>query len=184
MGAYSPESNLLTVEEMGRFPQMVLEHPERLRGGNSLNSFAAVGPLAQTLVEKQTNQDVYAPLETLYDLDGFVLLMGVGLESATAIHYAEQRAGRAPFIRWAKDAAGNTVAVRAGGCSDGFEKLSPLLKPYEQQAVVSGSLWRCFRIRDLVDACEKAFRENPLIAHCGDSDCSRCNDAAKGGPIW
>jgi len=183
-GVYSPQSNLLSVEEMGRFPQMVLEHPARLRGGNFLNSFAALGPLAQTLVEKQTNQNVYAPLEELYELDGFILLMGVGLDCATAIHFAEQKAGRAPFVRWAKDAAGNTVPVRAGGCSDGFEKLAPLLSPYEKQVMVLGSLWRCYRARDLVDACVQAFRSNPVAAHCGNADCDRCNDAAKGGPVW
>ncbi len=184
VGAYSPQSNLLTVEEMGQFPQTVLAHPRRVRGGNALNSFAAVGPLAQTLVQMQTNTDVYAPLERLYALDGFVLLMGVGLNSATAIHYAEQRAGRAPFVRWAKDGAGNTVPVRAGGCSKGFEKLRAVVKPYEKQVAVFGSLWRCYRIRDLVDVCCRVFLENPLVAHCGDAACDRCNDAAKGGPVW
>ena len=37
-------------------------------------------------------------LDSLYDMDGYVLLIGVGLTSATAIHYAEQRAGRKPII--------------------------------------------------------------------------------------
>ena len=147
-----------------------------------MNSFTSVGPLAKTLVEAQTNQDVYAPLERLYLLDGFVLLMGVGLDSATAIHYAEQKAGRAPFVRWAKDEKGNTVPVRAGGCSDGFEKLSPILRQYERQITVQGSLWRCYRVRDLVDTCVAAFLQDPQITHCDDPDCSRCNDAAKGGP--
>lgn len=181
-GVYSPAVNVLTVEEMGKFPQKVLEHPDRVRGNNALNSFAAVGPFAKTLVEGQSDLDVYAPLRALYDMDGFVLLMGTDLCSATAIHYAEQLAGRAPFVRWARGANGTTVPVRAGGCSDGFEKLAPLLKPYEMRAVVGGSLWRCYRARDLVDVCADAFRKDPMIAHCGDPDCCRCNDAAKGGP--
>lgn len=184
MGVYSVKSNLLTVEDMGKFSEMVLKHPERLRGANHLNSFASLGPLAFTLVEKQTNQNVYAPLEKLYELDGYVLMMGVGLNSVTAIHYAEQKAGRVPFVRWSKDAEKNTVEVRTGGCSDGFEKLAPLLKSYEMQERVNGSLWRCYRVRDLVDVCVQAFRENSLVAHCSDEHCERCNDAAKGGPVW
>ena len=183
VGAYSPESNLLTVEEMGVFSQFVLEHPLRMRGNNALNSFAAVGSLAEELVCKQTNADVYAPLRKLYELDGFVLLMGTDLRSATAIHYAEQLAGRASFVRWAKGRDGETVPVRAGGCSEGFEKLTVFLQPYEMRAMVGSSLWRCYRIRDLVDVCARAFADDPMVAHCGDPDCSRCNDGAKGGPL-
>lgn len=182
-GSYSPDRNDVTVEEMGVFPQLLLAHPARTRGNNFLNSFAAAGPLAHELTDGQTNRDVYAPLARLYQLDGCVLLMGVDLTSATAVHYAEQLAGRQPFIRWAKDACGNTVPVRAGGCSEGFEKFAPLLRPFETQITVGNSLWRCFRIRDLVDTCAAAFQKNPRIAHCGDPDCSRCNDAALGGPI-
>lgn len=182
VGVYTPACNKLTIEEMGAFVAMVLAEPDRERGNNALNSFAAVGKLAQTLVAEQTNEDVYAPLEKLYALDGYVLLMGVGLDSATAIHYAEQVAGRQPFVRWARGEQG-TVGVRAGGCSEGFEKLAPMLKPYEQQVTVEKSLWRCYRIRDLVDTCVKAIREDPHITHCGDPDCSRCNDAVLGGPI-
>lgn len=169
---------------MGKFPQMILSHPNHIRGNNFLNSFTAVGPLAQTLVEKQTNRNVYAPLERLYELDGFILLIGVGLNSVTAIHYAEQKAGRNPFIRWSKDEMGNTVPVCTGGCSDGFENLAAILKPYEKKIKVLGSLWRCYRVRDLVDICQKAFLDDPLVAHCRDENCERCNDAAKGGPIW
>lgn len=181
-GVYSPQVNELTVEEMGVFPRFVLQRPERIRGNNALNSFVAEGPFAKALVEGQSDRDVYAPLRALYDMDGFVLLMGTDLCSATAIHYAEQLAGRAPFIRWTRGVNGTTVPVCAGGCSDGFEKLAPLLKPYEMQAVAGSSLWRCYRVRDLVDVCADAFRKDPMIAHCGDPDCCRCNDAAKGGP--
>lgn len=181
-GIYTPDSNELTVEEMGIFPKIVLEYPDRVRGNNARNSFAAVGSLSHELIDRQTNQDVYAPLRALYELDGYVLLIGTDLCSATAVHYAEQLAGRAPFVRWAKGENGATVAVRAGGCSDGFESLASLLKVYEKQATVANSLWRCYRVRDLVDTCVDAFKRDPYIAHCGDPDCSRCNDAAKGGP--
>lgn len=183
-GLYSADSNQLTVEEMGCFPKMVLDNPARVRGNNALNSFAAVGQLAEVLVSGQTNEDVYAPLRQLYNADGFVLLMGTDLTTATGIHYAEQLADRAPFVRWAKGENGTTIPVRAGGCSDGFEKLATVLAPFEKTAIVGGSLWRCYRITDLVDVCVKAFREDPYATHCGDPECCRCNDAAKGGPKY
>jgi len=182
VGIYNPGRNEYSREDMGAFPGLVLARPDRVRGGNHLNSFAAVGPLARELAACQTNEDVYAPLKKLYELDGLVLLMGTGLDTATAIHYAEEKAERYPFVRWSKDGSGKTIPVRTGGCSEGFPKLDAVLSPYEQQAQVEKSLWRSYRIRDLVDTAEKAFRENPLVTHCGDPDCARCNDAIKGGP--
>ena len=175
-------SNEVSEKDMGLFPKIVLEHPGRVRGNNSLNSFTAAGPEAERLVDRQTDSDAYAPFDSLYEMDGYVLLIGVGLDSATAIHYAEQRAGRKPFIRWARGAAGQSVPVRTGGCSRGFEKLSGVLEPYEKRAYVYQSLFRCYRIRDLVDACEEVFRKDPYAARCKDPGCRCCRDAALGGP--
>ncbi len=183
IGPYCVDSRELSVEDMGIFSASVVQNPLRLRGNNALNSFAAIGPLAQELVQDQTNEDVYAPLRKLYELDGYVLLIGTDLTAATAIHYAEQLAGRAPFVRWAQGEKGMTIAVRAGGCSEGFEKLAPMLKPFEKKVTVCGSQWRCYRVRDLVDNCKAAFLADPLVTHCGDPECCRCNDAAKGGPL-
>lgn len=182
-GVYTPESNSVTVEEMGVFPQRLLQRQDRVRGGNHLNSFAAVGPLAAGLIAGQTNDDVYAPLARLYDADGCILLVGTGLKCATAIHYAEQRAGRNPFVRWSKDAGGHTIPVRAGGCSEGFGHFDDCLQPFERRIRVGGSLWRCYPLRQLTDACAEVIRRVPAITHCGDSSCSRCNDAVSGGPI-
>ena len=183
VGVYTPESNLFSQEDMGAFPAMVLAHPERERGNNYLNSFAAVGPLAKKLVSGQTNEAVYAPLETLYEMDGYVLLIGTGLDTATAIHYAEQGAGRIPFVRWAKDAAGRTVPVSAGSCSGGFGNFSGALAPYEKTVTLGKSVLTCYPIRQLVDTCVAEMQKNPRITHCGDPECGRCNDAVLGGPI-
>lgn len=176
-------SNRVTVEEMGILPKAVLEMPEHIRGDHPLNSFTAVGPQAEELIRAQTVRHVYAPLEQLYKSDGFVLLAGVDLTSATAIHYAEQKAGRNPFIRWAKAADGTTVGVCAGGCSDGFERLAPHLRSLEKTVWVGKSLWRCYRMRELVDACVRIMQEDPQITHCEDPGCARCNDGIQGGPI-
>ncbi|RIK36138.1 MAG: hypothetical protein DCC57_22735, partial [Chloroflexi bacterium] len=64
---------------------------------------------------------------------GFVLLMGVALETMTLLHLAEQVAGRVPFRRWANDRQGRPQQVEAGGCSDGFGRLAPLLEPWRRQ---------------------------------------------------
>lgn len=179
---FSTSSKELTVEEIGAFPRYILNHPHSLRGNHPLNSFTALGEHAARLVNGQTPQDVYAPLKQLCEDGGYVLLLGVSLTSATIIHYAEQLAGRTPFIRWAKSNAGKVIPVSAGGCSEGFMNLYAQLRPYERKAVVGQSLWSCYQARDMVSVCKKLIADDPQITHCDDPLCSRCNDAVRGGP--
>lgn len=179
---FTTASNEMTVEDMGIFNQMVLEQPDRIRGNHPLNSFTALGKEAEKLVSCQSPKEVYAPLRKLCEMNGFVLLMGTGLDSATAIHYAEQAAGRSPFIRWSKDENGTPIPVYAGSCSDGFENFRQILKPVSRQIQVGRSIWTCIKAADLVTLCREEIRRNPQITHCKDPDCDRCRDAIAGGP--
>lgn len=181
---FTTDCNDITQEEMGAIPYTLVNMPFRKRGYNPLNSFAAVGKNAENLVKNQSLDNVYAPLQELCNQSGFVLLMGVDLDSTTIIHYAEQLAGRKPFIRWANDLNGKTTVVSAGGCSDGFNNLADVLKPIEKVVTVGNSLWRCFPASEMVDICREAINAEAGITHCRNSYCDRCNDAALGGPIW
>ncbi|MDO5520862.1 MAG: AAC(3) family N-acetyltransferase [bacterium] len=180
---FNPNCKDITTEEMGTFPTYILNCKDSKRGNHMLNSFTALGPNAAELISGQTAIDVYAPLKQLYQDDGYVLLMGVGLESATILHYAEQVAGRTPFIRWAFNDRKQIIPVSAGSCSEGFNRLAPFVEPYKKSVTVGGSVWQCYRARDLVDICAAEIRRNPMITHCGDKECERCNDAVLGGPI-
>lgn len=176
-------SKEISVEDMGLFSQCVLNHEKSIRGNHPLNSFAALGNNAQKLVGSQTRKDVYAPLKQLCDDDGYVLLMGVGLDTATIIHFAEQLAGRTPFIRWAYDKGKNIIPVSAGGCSKGFNHFNDVLSSYAKKITVAKSEWVCFRATTIVKVCQKHIESNPYITHCGNKYCDRCNDALCGGPI-
>ncbi len=180
---YSLDCNDISKEGMGLIPYTLLQMPARRRGRNPLHPFAAVGPLAEELIEGQSAQDVWAPFRKLCELDGRVLLMGVNLDRATILHYAEQVAGREPFARWANDPQGNPILCRMGGCSRGFNHFADCVKSIENDRLVGKSLWRCFAAAKLVEQCANAMRENPQISHCGNSDCIRCDDAVAGGPI-
>lgn len=180
---YDVSSKEITIEEMGLFARHVLARKESVRGNNALNSFTALGKNASDLICHQTNRDVYAPLKQLCEYNGYVLLMGVGLDSATIIHYAETVAGRIPFIRWAYDKEYNVIPVSAGSCSDGFENFRDVLKSCAKEIKVANSRWFCCRARDIVDICSAQMKSNPRITHCGDPQCDRCNDAVAGGPM-
>jgi len=88
-----------------------------------------VGPLAQQLISGQQPLNVYAPFRALAEAGGWVVLMGVGPDKLTLLHYAEQLAGRIPFRRWANDPAGPSrsrpaAAPMALRILDPFSRLS------------------------------------------------------------
>jgi aminoglycoside N3'-acetyltransferase len=168
---------------MGALPAAVIARPQRIRGNHPLNSFAAIGPLAEKLIAGQQPLQVYKPLEALTELSGSIILMGVGLERMTFLHFAEQEAGRTLFRRWANDPDGKPMMVAVGSCSEGFGNFAPILAPLKREIQVGQSLWQVFPARETLEAAVEAIRANPLITHCADPACSRCNDAVQGGPL-
>ena len=178
--SYTPDTNEMN-HGLGAIPTSLIAMPERVRGNNPLNSFSAVGPLAHDLVDGQAPEDVYAPFERLVELEGSVLLMGVGLTSMTLLHLAERNAGRTLFRRWANDVHGTPMMVEVGSCSTAFDRFDPILAPVERRTAVGPSRWRIFPAGPALDAATRAIRANPTITHCGKEKC-RCNDAVLGGP--
>jgi aminoglycoside N3'-acetyltransferase len=180
---YTPETNDIDEVFMGAIPAELLRIDGRSRGRHPMNSFAAVGPLAESIISHQTCTDVYGHFRALADADGMIVLMGVDLNRMTFIHYAEQCAGRNLFIRWAntEDEMGAEICV--GSCSEGFVNLDPILDPYRQEAIVGASRWSIFSSSTILPVLVDAIRQNPQITHCADPACTRCNDMIAGGPI-
>jgi aminoglycoside N3'-acetyltransferase len=179
---YTPTTDEID-KDMGALPVAVLARKQHMRGNHPLNSFAAVGPLAEELITGQQPLQVYMPLDVLAELYGSIILMGVGLERMTFLHFAEQEAGRTLFRRWANGPDGKRMAVAVGSCSEGFGNFAPILAPFKQEIQVGQSLWQIFPARETLEAAVDAIRANPSITHCADPTCSRCNDAVQGGPL-
>jgi aminoglycoside 3-N-acetyltransferase len=179
---FTPASEEIDAD-MGAIPAALVHWPGRVRGNHALDSFTAVGPLAHDLIDGQGPLAVYAPLERLAAGDGWVILMGVGLNRLTLLHLAEQRAGRRLFIRWANDAAGQPGVVETGGCSEGFVRLAPALEPLARRTTVGTSPWLALPVAATLFAAVAAIRADPTITHCGQPDCDRCRDSIAGGPL-
>lgn len=169
--------------DMGAIPRAMVNRPGRYRGIHAINSFVALGPEAEELINCQTFEDIYAPYKKAIEKGGVIIMIGVGLTKMTAIHYAEQLSGRELFIRWALDENGNQARLREGSCSEGFERLAPVTSGMERQITVGNSLWRIFPIKEAVSAYAEAIRNDSGITHCANPDCIQCNDMEKGGPV-
>ena len=188
---YDPEhveafdrDSVMVSSDMGTIPARILGRKERVRGIHPMNSFAAIGPLAEVLIAKQTHLNVYGPLKMMYEIaESYVGLIGVDLTSTTAIHYAEEKAGRNLFRQWALEKDGTQREIAVGSCSDGFTVFDPYVKEMERSIRVGESKWRLFPFQPFIDVITEAIVKSPEITHCSNADCIRCNDAVRGGPL-
>jgi lincosamide nucleotidyltransferase A/C/D/E len=181
---YDPEIAMIA-RDMGAIPAHVLQIEGRARGNHPLNSFAALGPLADELIRAQGPLDVYGPYKAAYagSVPAYVVLAGVDLTSATPVHFAEERAGRRLFRRWARHGKFGLQEVEVGSCSNGFNNLDGALAGIETRVQAGQSEWRVFPLREFVDTLAAVIAGNPSVTHCPDANCLRCHDSVAGGPI-
>ena len=93
MPTYAPD--LTPTRSMGKIAETFRKQDGVLRSAHPLHSFSARGPQALYLIGNHSlayGMGENSPLGRIYDLQGSVLLLGVGHSSNTSIHLAEYRA--------------------------------------------------------------------------------------------
>ena len=93
MPAYDPA--LTPTRAMGIIAETFRKQRGVLRSSHPLDSFCACGPQASHIVNDHSlsfGMGEHSPLARIYDLDGFVLLLGVSHGNNTSMHLAEYRA--------------------------------------------------------------------------------------------
>ena len=158
------------------------ERTDVLRSNHPWHSWTAWGKHAAELTRDHPWTTTNPPLERLAAMGGWVLLMGVTLASCTAIHRAEEQAGRRPFIRWAMDDRGTIQEVLASGCGKGFGRLAPHCEDLFRRVQINTCNVMAAPITALVERVAPVIRANPELTRCSET-CLRCRDIIAGGPV-
>lgn len=89
------DKRITPTNTMGAVAEMFRTWPGTLRSDHPARSVAANGRQAQYLTQRHTLSNIFgdgSPVGRLYELDGYVLLIGVGYDKNTSLHLADARA--------------------------------------------------------------------------------------------
>jgi aminoglycoside N3'-acetyltransferase len=149
-------------------------------------AFAACGPLAGSIVDGPLPLPPHryeSPIGRVYDLDGQVLLLGVGHDANTSLHLAEMLAA-VPY-RVPKHCTilqdGRPLRIDYGEndhCCELFALADDWLRAsgLQSEGQVGNAQARLFRARDVVSlAVERLAAQPVLFLHPAEFGCEECN---------
>ena len=148
-------------------------YPGALRSSHPVLSFAGLG--MNTALDAQNIHQPYAPIKSLLDLKGVVVLMGVDQTMNFCIHYAENLAGRKQFTRWALSSEGTLECFPFPGCPDGFNKLNIHVEALKHQIAIADQLWQAYSLQDFISVTIELLKKDPFSLLCNRLKCERCN---------
>jgi aminoglycoside N3'-acetyltransferase len=152
---------------------------------NSPHAFAARGPHAEHITQPHPvdiPHGLHSPPGRIYELDGQVLLLGVGHDADTTIHVAENLAG--VRYRQPKHATvlenGKAKRYEYGEtdhCCENFALLDAWLGDQQRCGKAGNAEARLARSRDIVAAALTRLRENETVFLHAPGSCRECDVA-------
>lgn len=159
-----------TPTEMGAIPETFRSWPGTIRSNHPLESVCAQGAAAHKITSNHPlafSEGRGGPFEKLYDLDSWVLLLGVGFNRCTALHFAESlvEKRRTKTVRFPIIENGHRKWVELPNVSDDNDTLFPLIgrtfiaQNMTRQGLVGNADSTLFSMRFLVDFAIHRFKE-------------------------
>ena len=163
---------------MGMLSETLRNHATARRTSHPILSFAGIK--ADEFLDAQTLYEPLAPIGALAEAGGWVVLINVGHDVNTSIHYGERLAGRRQFLRWAMLVDRVVECPGFPGDSSGFHAIDEYIKPDTLRVNMDGDAsLQAVPLKRLLDAVRELIKKDPLALLCHRTDCDRCNDVRK-----
>ena len=159
---------------MGTLAETLRNHASARRTSHPILSFAGIK--SDEFLDTQTLYEPLAPIGALAEADGWVVLINVGHDVNTSIHYGERLAGRRQFLRWALVADRVVECPGFPGDSEGFKDFADYIKPDTIRVDINSDAFiQAVPLKRLLDAVGEMIKKDPLALLCQRTDCERCN---------
>ncbi len=160
-----------TPTSMGAIPETFRTWPGTLRSNHPSDSVCARGVNAPAIVREHPlafSEGIGGPWEKLHDLGTWILLIGVGFNRCTALHFAESlsKKRRTKKHRFPIMKGGQRIWQEVQNVADDNSTLFPIvgeefISSYSvHQGLVGDAKTMLFPMRDLVECARKFFDEN------------------------
>lgn len=157
-----------TPTAMGAIPEAFRNWPGTLRSEHPLESVCARGPRAEELTRDHPidfSEGPGSPFARLHDLDSRILLLGVGFNRCTALHFAESLVAkrRTTTVRFPRLAGARREWIEVPNVADDNDTHFPVIGAQYLSAgrAKAGTVGEAevvfFRLRDLVDFAQDYF---------------------------
>jgi len=169
---------------IGSIAQRLCSWPSSRRSSHPAYSFVAVGKHGDELVRDYSLDDPLLPIKRFLKQDPKTLAVGVGLDSVTAIHVAEQLRLYAKFVRERAltfTSKGRTwVDITALGCSNGFEKLKAHLGSKDsRETMIGAASSQVYSMKRLIERADSLMGKQPKALLCENTSCLSCSLVSK-----
>jgi aminoglycoside 3-N-acetyltransferase len=150
-----------------------LNYPQARRSSHPILSFVGLG--LNSAMATQNNSQPYAPIQSLMDMNGMVILAGVDQTWNFSLHYAEYLAGRKQFTRWGLTKDGIQECTPFPGCPDGFIKINHRMEENKAEINLANTTWQAFSVQQLIEIAVNTIKNDPFSLLCNRLKCERCN---------
>jgi aminoglycoside 3-N-acetyltransferase len=164
-------------KQLGAIPHRLCSWPRSRRSKHPGYSFVAVGNHADEVVSELRLDDPLLPIKKLLKYNPNIVLVGVDLTAATAIHLA--RVGKSSMgglderaltisskgLKW--------VDIRGLGCSNGFQKLAARVTKCEPKMIGEANA-EVYSMKELIEAGRSILKKDQVALNCDNASCLSC----------
>lgn len=184
---FDPDRTPATVRAVGVFPDVVRRLAHARRSMHPRLSFAALGAEAEFLTQNvpfhyPLGSD--SPLARLHQINGYILLIGVGHSANSSLHLAEVWAD-VPYIHRSTQvktgAAEWTAMAGSPECREGFRKIEPVLRQARilKRGYIGNAESQLMRQRELVSMAVAMLQGRGDALLCDSPACRWCATASR-----